>query len=264
MRPKDKRDYRRNGFYEMLMTHVGQPWNDVYAKLRRMLDPRNSQDQQQLDGLKWKVEQHCEIVDGVVYQSASYYGRAHKVSGLYVHPETGILGYVERKERQRRRKPIEAFQLDERTDYVRCEGLWYRLVYEYHEPGEVRRVYRFDDLNPERAADLRILRRLAAHLRGPGDTYAEHYAEVAYLQRIERGKFQCSKKEVEWIEFYLKHLQSGRKAEPEWVMRWEKIRQHLAQTSVARRAPSAPECKQAPAELIYGGGHAPMPQRTVF
>ena len=61
MRPKDKRDYRGD-LRGLLLAQVGQPWNDVYSKLRRTFDTRNGKDQEVMRQLRWLVEQHCEIV----------------------------------------------------------------------------------------------------------------------------------------------------------------------------------------------------------
>jgi hypothetical protein len=256
MKAKDKRDYRRLGtLYDVLRGHVGQPWDDVYAKIRRTFDSRSIPDGNLLRSLEWNVEKNCRMIDGKVYELAHGNGQARPVDGLYVHPETGILCYRERDHSIPAKKPVDLVRLDDHTSYAKLNGIWFRLEFEYHAPDEIFKTYTF--ANPGQYAAL---------LQKPGDVHHIYYRDVPDKQRVETGRFQCNKKELVWLRFY---LETGKLETKERVKETrEYIRQHFRQVKAARKTPGRPsEGVRWPIALlsnISGCNVPPIPQRTVF
>ena len=84
--------------YRFLTKAVGRPWNDVYSEVCTHVDRRSDVGYNVLRHLDWAVAQDIEIHNGKPYQTR--WGRRssdYPYSGLYVHPETGILCEYERE-----------------------------------------------------------------------------------------------------------------------------------------------------------------------
>ena len=76
-----------------LRKQVGRPWNKVWSEISRTLDNRSLSGQHIFDHIRWEVTQHASLgADGRLYDHR--WSRPTPVSGLYVHPKTGLLGYV--------------------------------------------------------------------------------------------------------------------------------------------------------------------------
>jgi len=269
MRPKDKRDYRGD-LRGLLLAQVGQPWNDVYSKLCRTFDTRNGRDQEVMRQLRWLVEQHCEIVGGEVCDSAlsRRSAKPYPVRGLYVHPETGLLCNNEPDAKVRPKSPVESFDLDNTTSYTRIEGIWYRLIFEYHGPDEIWKTYRFRDMEPGRPDAEYVTRTYGAELRHPGDVRHVYYREVPHLQRrplAKGGKLQCGRKETEWVEFYLatgKLEMRSQIAENATMLRSRLVRARATRPPLNHAAAEVPAVSNP--HLLAGHLPAPVPQRAAF
>lgn len=73
-----------------LRKQVGRPWDTVWSEISQTLDSRSLTGQHILDHIRWEVEQETWIgQNGRVYRQTRY-GSLELVSGLYVHPITGI------------------------------------------------------------------------------------------------------------------------------------------------------------------------------
>ena len=76
-----------------LRKQVGRPWNQVWSEISRTLDNRSLSGQHILDHIRWEVTQQARLgADGGVYDTRL--SAPIPVSGLYVHPTTGLLCYA--------------------------------------------------------------------------------------------------------------------------------------------------------------------------
>lgn len=80
-----------------LRKQVNRPWDKVYSELCATIDTRTTTGQHLLHHLRQEVEHDCEQrEDGKVYRKAGRGSRGEQtVDGLFVHPSTGLLRYVE-------------------------------------------------------------------------------------------------------------------------------------------------------------------------
>lgn len=76
-----------------LRKQVGRPWDKVWSEITRHLDSRSLSGQHIFDHIQWEVEQHVWLSsDGSLYHNR--WSGLVPVSGLYVHPTTGLLCYT--------------------------------------------------------------------------------------------------------------------------------------------------------------------------
>ncbi|HZS03851.1 MAG TPA: hypothetical protein VFD58_03180 [Blastocatellia bacterium] len=115
-----------------LRSNVGRPWDKVYSEMRQHLDFRKTTGRHVFEHVEAEVSLHCFISDdGKVYERGRYGGRSFLVTGLYVHPRTGLLCWQEprnrRKERQSREasKEVTRIHLSGKRHYVKLNGIWY-------------------------------------------------------------------------------------------------------------------------------------------
>lgn len=117
-----------------LRKNVGRPWNKVYSELAQHLDKRKTTGIHIFDHVKWEVEQNCFLgEDGKVYRRR--YRRTNLVSGLYVHPRTGLLCWsdtksdwqrsVAEKRAERKRQTEWRVPISGNQHYVNLKGIWY-------------------------------------------------------------------------------------------------------------------------------------------
>jgi len=146
-----------------LRKQVSRPWNKVWSEISRTLDNRSLSGQHIFDHIRWEVTQNAYIgEDGRVYDRR-WLGPT-PVSGLYVHPKTGLLGYVRESWRGYRGGPflkaqtaLRAFGIDAspaadirryRVDGVRVwehrESGWFIHTYRYVPEQLVRVITRSD------------------------------------------------------------------------------------------------------------------------
>jgi hypothetical protein len=123
-----------------LRKNLGRPWDKVYGELRRGLDVRKITGMHIFDHVKWMVATECYVDEkGTVRQVV----KDLEVAEFFVHPKTGLLGYVGRPSRRWREKEdlrtrqIDEVTLDRTTSYRLLNGQWYWVKHEFVrlEPG---------------------------------------------------------------------------------------------------------------------------------
>ena len=83
-----------------LRKQVGRPWDKVWSEISRTLDTRSLTGRHIMNHVRWEVERGAFLGDnGRLYRTGRY--GAESVTGLYVHPVTGIVGYKPRPSRVR-------------------------------------------------------------------------------------------------------------------------------------------------------------------
>jgi hypothetical protein len=114
-----------------LRKNVGRPWDKVYSELSVNLDKRKVTGRHIFVHVDDMVERHCFIgVDGRVWTTA--WDGDRPVSGMYVHPRTGLLCEtkgITRRERKRKRQQAEDhfLHLTDTLGYRKHAGIWYRV-----------------------------------------------------------------------------------------------------------------------------------------
>ena len=92
---------------KILRAQVGRPWDDVYGEVRRLIpasDAAGGLDAMCAFERSWLVETDCYEEDGKILRSCMPCrsdGTPYEVTGLYVHPMTGILSWKEPKKWKR-------------------------------------------------------------------------------------------------------------------------------------------------------------------
>ena len=105
---------------------VGRPWDKVYSEIRRAV-PGGMQGDHLWMHIKWEVEIHCFERDGRVFARQRYFYGEIEVSGLYVHPRTGLLCYrlLPSRPRLKPTAPVDRIEIAENEEYRKINGIWY-------------------------------------------------------------------------------------------------------------------------------------------
>jgi hypothetical protein len=75
-----------------LRKQVGRRWDDIWSEVTDVLDQRDIRDKHVLLHIRLEVERRCWMgVSGTVYTQRRYSSLYGAVTGLYVHPFTGVL-----------------------------------------------------------------------------------------------------------------------------------------------------------------------------
>lgn len=119
-----------------LMRQVGRPWDKVYGEMRKTIDTRSAIGLHVLQHLEDYVATDTFIKDGVVCEWQRR-GGAAPVSGLYVHPKTGLLRFARRRKTPRELPPLEIVRVCETVQYRKIDGLWFRMEYRKAGPDEM-------------------------------------------------------------------------------------------------------------------------------
>ena len=92
--PKLKRQKWRNSHFNavgrFLLRNTGRPWNKVYAELCASADGRTRLGREVREYAECSVALQCWL-DGRKVMSFDVHGAPREVTGLYVHPKTGVL-----------------------------------------------------------------------------------------------------------------------------------------------------------------------------
>jgi len=110
----------------LLRKHVGKSWDEVWQAICSEYDPRTYEGYEVRSWMEFAVEQNCFIQDGEVVNE-----HGHKIGRwfdcFYVHPETGILHYIQPHRKWHREDEAQkVFEMDG-VLYHEHEGLWYRV-----------------------------------------------------------------------------------------------------------------------------------------
>lgn len=119
-----------------LMRQVGRPWDKVYGEIRKTIDTRSAIGLHVLQHLEDYVTTDAFLQDGVVCEWRWRCG-AMSVSGLYVHPKTGLLRFAKRRKTPRQELPRETVRVNDTVRYQKIDGLWFRMEYRPAAPDEL-------------------------------------------------------------------------------------------------------------------------------
>lgn len=99
-----------------LMRQAGRPWDKVYGEIRKTIDTRSAIGLHVLQHLEDYVATDTFIQDGVVSEWR-WRGGAVPVSGLYVHPKSGLLRLARHRKTLRELPPLEIVRVSETVQY---------------------------------------------------------------------------------------------------------------------------------------------------
>jgi hypothetical protein len=117
-----------------LRAQAGRPWDKVYAEICASIDGRSATGLHVLQHIQDFVASEVMEIGGVLYQMRRF--RIYPVTGLYVHPRTGILCVLKSKPRHApKAKAPELIRTDDTLEFRKLNGLWFRLEYRLTEPG---------------------------------------------------------------------------------------------------------------------------------
>jgi hypothetical protein len=89
-----RRNENTKPLYRFLRKNVGRPWNDVYSEICAFVDVRSDTGYQVMEHLGWAVAKDIMMYDDKPYQTR-WSSRTRwwelPYTGLYIHPESGIL-----------------------------------------------------------------------------------------------------------------------------------------------------------------------------
>jgi hypothetical protein len=147
---------RRHGKYRFpidkyLLSHLGDRWDKVHSELSQEFDRRTYAGYTFWKNVKWHVETECWVgaETGDIYARDNWRGGG-RVTGFYVHPETGILMYQEWNPRTKPAKPTAEIVINDRCNIEKIEGIWYYTEYEpsrFARHGEGMSIYLKRQLN---------------------------------------------------------------------------------------------------------------------
>lgn len=115
-----------------LIRQAGRPWNDVFSEICRTI-PGDSTVQAHVRNHVWDmVATQVEMRKGEPYNIGRWFGRTRPLNGrsfekLFVHPDTGILTYVQRRKEKRKKAPIDRIEVNEFVQLQRIHGIWYEV-----------------------------------------------------------------------------------------------------------------------------------------
>jgi hypothetical protein len=118
-----------------LMRQLGRPWDKVYSEICRTIDTRSAIGLHVLQDIEQFITLDAFMEDGVVCERNWGYVRA--VTGLYVHPVTGLIRLAKRRQSQRKRAEPTPVGISETLEYEKIDGLWFRMEYRMLEPDEL-------------------------------------------------------------------------------------------------------------------------------
>jgi len=187
-----------NPLRRYLESQVGRPWSKVYAEICQNLDSRKATGLHILQHLFDFVSVNT-FLEGKTVMVWPEWGRARHalpVSGLYVHPVSGILRKTLEQKRAKRFPcpgPITELTLEAGIVYRKIADVWRRFEYGQRDPDGIAEIVRFYDDKPERNQQH--------GLRAPGDRKLIRYRDLPpgqsrYLLRSR----QCTLPEIADIE----------------------------------------------------------------
>ena len=143
-----------------LIRQVGRPWDKVYSEICRTIDTRSAIGLHVLQHVDGFIAVDTFMQDGKVYERA--WRSVMEVSGLYVHPVTGIIRLPKRRPSRPKRPELYLLAMSEMFEYEKIDGLWFQMAYRPCHPQEL--------------------------------------AENPRMRRVLVRKSQCDRKTIRWIE----------------------------------------------------------------
>lgn len=115
-----------------LMSQIGRPWRKVYGEIRQSIDARSATGLHVLQHLEGYVTVHTALENGVVV-GAEGWNNGRPVSGLYVHPASGLLRFSKDKPwwhtRRIEERELNLVRVNANVEYEKIDGHWYRMEY---------------------------------------------------------------------------------------------------------------------------------------
>src|SRR5262249_13920171 len=186
-----------------LESNVGRPWSKVYAEIRATLDSRKATGLHILQHLRDFVAVDTWL-DGrtVMVWGTRWLMPTEPVTGLYVHPVSGLLRRAPDREKTRSSRPVTQLALEPNVICSLVNGVWYRFEYAEHDPDDIAEVVRFHAETPKRNQKY--------GLEAPGDRRMIRYRDLpAANARYLVSRRQCSRHEISEID--LRVLKISRK-----------------------------------------------------
>ncbi|GET35702.1 hypothetical protein [Microseira wollei] len=140
-----KQDFSKNlaPLRRWLFSKVGQHWDDIYSELCQRIDKRTTTGQRLFSHVWDLVERDVVLIDGVLYSKSNreYHfanGRWRRLrKQVYVHPDTGILCFVEKPPREPKpAKEDDRLVIDKYHKYCKLNDLWYLVTFQDIPPNE--------------------------------------------------------------------------------------------------------------------------------
>jgi len=173
-----------------LERNVGRPWSKVYAEISATLDPRKATGLHILQHLRDFVS--CDTwIEGRTVMVLRRWGRGgpEPVTGLYVHPVSGLLRRAPDRKKTGRPKPVSELALDNNTVCRLVDEIWYRFEYAVRDPNAIAEVVRFHEDQPARNQKY--------GLDAPGDRRVIRYRDLPSEQaRYLARRRQCTREEI--------------------------------------------------------------------
>jgi hypothetical protein len=110
-----------------LVRQVGRPWNKVYSEICRTIDTRSAIGLHVLQHVEDFIAIDTFIENGKVCERR--WRSVMEVSGLYVHPVTGILRVAKRRPSQPKRAELRLVAMNETLEFEKIDGLWFQMEY---------------------------------------------------------------------------------------------------------------------------------------
>jgi len=114
--------------WRYLERQVGRPWNKVYGEIKETIDTRSAIGLHVLQHMKQYVVTDAFLHNGVVCEW-HWRGGAVPVTGLYVHPKTGLLRMAKPKKEPVAPAPVEVIRISPTLQLEKFNGLWFRVEY---------------------------------------------------------------------------------------------------------------------------------------
>src|SRR5262245_56146238 len=183
-----------------LESNVGRPRSKVYAEIRATLDSRKATGLHILQHLFDYVEGDTWL-DGRTVMVWEWC-QAKPVTGLYVHPVSGLLRRAPDREKTRSSRPVTQLALEPNVICSLVNGVWYRFEYAEHDPDDIAEVVRFHADKPKRNQEY--------GLEASGDRRIIRYRDLPPASaRYLASRRQCSLDEIS--EIGLRVLKNSRK-----------------------------------------------------
>lgn len=112
--------------YRFLQSRVGLLWDDVYSEISKNIKLDNPIQKHIIDHLKHMVYQNVVLENGIPY--SLQYGK-HKIynGNFWVHPETGILNYIEKRKYVYNVNKTKIINIDENHQAHIVNNIWYSV-----------------------------------------------------------------------------------------------------------------------------------------
>jgi hypothetical protein len=173
-----------------LESNVGRPWSKVYAEISATLDSRKATGLHILQHLRDFVETDTWIEGRTVMVSMRWgRGGPQPVTGLYVHPVSGLLRRAPDRKKTGGAKPVSEVSLDSNTVCRLVDDIWYRFEYAVRDPNAIAEIVRFHEDQPARNQKY--------GLEAPGDRRVIRYRDLPPEQaRYLSRRRQCTRQEI--------------------------------------------------------------------